>query len=934
MGLLRFILRKMFSKKWMFLALLIGNILLTGIACSNPLYAGAVMQRMLTDRFEDYLALKNAYPGTVSVVYSGSAKRNVTLRDIEETALSIPEIFGVDAIHEVRHYFVGLTANDPVVEREDARNSSMMLGAMGDLEKHAKITAGRMYSRERREDGTIEVIVSQRGLIDLNLLMGERRVFPKLMGPEGNPLVIEVVGVFDIADPSDTYWVRTPASFKSECLMAMDVFREAIMYEDTNAPVSAAWYALLNTGHMLARRADEMDAAVRHFDEIDKANTFISINYNFASILTEHIATARKVKVTLWVLQAPIYVLLAAFVFMVSRQILETEESEIAVLKSRGVRRGQIIGMYFMQSLMLAVVSVLAGLPLGSFITQVLGSANAFLEFVSRRSLPVEFTRDVYLYAGAAALVSVAAMVLPVRRYASVSIVAQKQKKHRLKRPLWQVAFLDFIALGVAVYGLYSFNGQKDLLAQRILSGEVPDPLLFLCSSLFIIGAGLVAIRFIPLLIAVVFRVFRRVWSPAIYASFLKVLRQKANQDFIMIFLVMTIALGVFNAQTASTINENAETNTRYVTGADIVLRDKWSSNADQVEQNPSLDLIYYEPDFGLYETMPGVASAAKVFTANNASVTVPGGTLKNVTLMAFDTDDFGRAAWFDQTLLPHHWYEYLNAMAQNARAVLLSSNFRDDYGYKVGDVITYTAAKNKSARGIVYGFVDYWPGYAPVTYRKDSDGVFREAKNYMIAANLSQVQDVMGVLPYDVWIRTEDGPDFMYKYAEDTGTLFSVFKDVDSLIVEKKNDPMLKSLNGVLTVGFIVVLALCFIGFLMYWILSIRQRTLQFGIYRAMGMSMREIFTMLVNEQICISVFSIAVGAAVGQFASKLYMPLIQIAYASSDNALPLRTALNARNTAELLLIVGAMLVVCMIVLGVIIRRMKIAQALKLGED
>lgn len=91
------------------------------------------------------------------------------------------------------------------------------------------------------------------------------------------------------------------------------------------------------------------------------------------------------------------------------------------------------------------------------------------------------------------------------------------------------------------------------------------------------------------------------------------------------------------------------------------------------------------------------------------------------------------------------------------------------------------------------------------------------------------------------------------------------MFEDVDAKIVEMKNDPMIKSLNGVLTVGFIVALALCFIGFLMYWILSIRQRTLQFGIYRAMGMRMREILTMLLNEQLCISVLSIAVGAAVG---------------------------------------------------------------------
>ena len=119
-----------------------------------------------------------------------------------------------------------------------------------------------------------------------------------------------------------------------------------------------------------------------------------------------------------------------------------------------------------------------------------------------------------------------------------------------------------------------------------------------------------------------------------------------------------------------------------------------------------------------------------------------------------------------------------------------------------------------------------------------------------------------------------------------------------------------------------------------MYWILSIRQRTLQFGIYRAMGMRMREILTMLLNEQLCISVLSIAVGAAVGHLAAKLYMPLIQIAYASSDSYLPLRTSVDVSDTLRLLVIVAVMLIACMAILFTIIRRMKIAQALKLGED
>ncbi|MBQ3078986.1 MAG: ABC transporter permease [Clostridia bacterium] len=401
-----------------------------------------------------------------------------------------------------------------------------------------------------------------------------------------------------------------------------------------------------------------------------------------------------------------------------------------------------------------------------------------------------------------------------------------------------------------------------------------------------------------------------------------------------MIFLVMTIALGVFNAQTASSININAVNNTRYLTGADVTLKEAWASNADQVENDPSLDLIYYEPDFGVYETMPGAASAAKVYRNANISIVVKGGSLKGVNLCAIDTQAFGNTAYFDETLLPTHWYNYLNAMAQNARAVILSKNFKTDYGYKIGDVINYSLSSSESVRGIIYGFVDYWPGYAPFTYKKGSDGIYRETANYLIVANLSQVQDDIGIRPYEVWLKNEDGADYIYDYAEEHSIRYMTFEDAQANIIEKKNDPMLKSLNGVLTVGFIVVLVLCFIGFLMYWILSIRQRTLEFGIYRAMGMSLREIISMLINEQFAISILSIAAGAVIGFIASSLYMPLIQIAYASSDNALPLINTVNLEATGQLFALVLTMLIICMAVLVAIIRKMKIAQALKLGED
>ena len=53
--------------------------------------------------------------------------------------------------------------------------------------------------------------------------------------------------------------------------------------------------------------------------------------------------------------------------------------------------------------------------------------------------------------------------------------------------------------------------------------------------------------------------------------------------------------------------------------------------------------------------------------------------------------------------------------------------------------------------------------------------------------------------------------------------------------------------------------------------------------------MRVKEILLMLVNEQIFITGVSILAGTGIGIIASKLYVPLIQIAYTSADQVIPM---------------------------------------------
>ncbi|HWT27067.1 MAG TPA: FtsX-like permease family protein [Mobilitalea sp.] len=948
--MLSYVIHKIWNRKWMAISLIIGNILLIGMIVGNTVYSNAVLNRVLVKDLNNYMKDTGVYPLQTEIeIRMDNTRSNATVarkvKELEDLTANLPASMQLNNKLTISNYFITTNYLASPGDKEDSRYV-LDLAFLSDLDKHSTILSGKMYS-DKLVDGAIEVVVSRRTMVEKDLTIGEELYLADAKDKDGNPHKIKVVGVFQNSDEQDAYWVDSPDTFSRQFFMDENLFKSLFVdYNNPSYKWSSKWNVLLNYDNLKTGQVTYILKTLDGLNDRIKKIDCYSYKEYFSEILKDFQIKQTKLENILFLLEIPIFILLVIFIYMVNNQMMLLERGDIAILKSRGASNAHIIGIYLLQGLIIAFIGLLLGIPLGLFFCYALGNANAFLEFVTRTALPLTLTNQALLMAVLCALFSLVITLVLAFYHTRESIVSYKRKMNKRNQRSLIWSFIAGAAfLGVAFYGLNSFNRHADTLAKSSESGTGLDPLLFCSSIFFIIGAAFLVQGLFPLFVSLIFRLGRGFWKPFSYAAFQQVVKGSDNQGFIILFLILTVSLGIFDATLARTINGNEEDRLVYSTGADLVLQEKWVSNEESIKSyiqtmkemgqkvdEDSLDVFYIEPDFKRYTDLDGVLSATKVLVNNNIKVNVTKGKV-NATLMGINSKEFGETAYFKKDLLSKHWYNYLNQIAAEQDAIIVSSNFRDTYGYKLGDSITFYD-DNGTTKGTIRGFVDYWPSYQPVVKQTDSEGVVKESEQFLIVGNLSKIQAVWGITPYQVWIRAKASTSFIYDFAKKNNVEFTVFKDLSKEIIDKNNDPFFQGTNGVLTLGFIIILLICAVGFLIFWIFSILSRTLQFGVFRAMGMTITEIIGMLLSEQFFLSIIPIAFGVFIGLYVSKLFVPLIQVAYTSSEQIIPLEIVNRMSDQARIITIVSFMVVLCMIIIGKLISNLKVTQALKLGED
>lgn len=961
MSVLIMLLRKMARNRWPVACWFAGMLICVALTSSMPIYKQAALQRMLVKDLERSYAETGHHPGLISVQISmrtdDPAAQKAILQRLDEywservTGSGRLRLTLEQRTAETVRF--RLTPADPTRVDPGVQRSAK-LAMRTDLEQHVRLVDGRFPSPEP-VDGVYEAMVTDGALAELDMLLGQEYVIDDPFVRQAG-IRIRPVAVIEEQNLNDVYWSRQNLQnerytlFLPHELFLRDFGPHGPVVLAQIGALAAADYTVFDletAAYVLELKADmpaELMGAYRYS---------VSESYWFpgSEAMTAYREREQTLRALLWWLNIPLFVLIGFYFWMVTGMLVERQQGEIAVLRSRGASRLHLMLMYAAEFGLLASGAALLGPWLGAAFTRVLGATSTFLSFVDRGAMPVTIDGESWQYAIGTAAVAWALNLVPVFAATRATIVDQKRTRAREdRRPLWQTFGFDVLLLAVAAYGYYAFQRRmRDLIALGLDGLALSaDPLLYLVPVLFILGFGLLLMRLYPLAVALAYRIGRGRWAPQHYAALLLVTRRNRMYHGLMIFLVLTIGTGLYNAHTARTINSNMEDQIRYAGGADIVLRQHWpndapppaptagvSPGAPQSSVPPAAParINYLEPPFEPVETLPGVERAAKVFVREDAEMWF-GNRTGRVKLMGIETDAFGETAWMKDGLLPHHFYAYLNLLASDARAVLISRTAADHFGVEPGDAIDIGWEGIRPTRLIVYGIVEYFPTFNP---NKAAGGADPDGPNPMlVVAHLGTIQSELALEPYDVWLKLAPGADrrALVEAAAERGVRFEKFEDVVGQIAASRTDPFRMAINGVMSLGFIVSLAVSFIGFLLFWLQSLQGRMLQLGIFRAMGLSFRQLLGMLVLEQLLTTGAGCLIGLATGSAAGRIFVPQFQLLFDPGRIVPPFEVTAAGGDAVRLAAATLVMLAAAVAILAGMLKRMNVHQAVKLGEE
>lgn len=947
---------------------IIGLAVAIGVALSVPLYADAVYGRTLSRALLDQRKQEDQYPPFALLFRQlASGSRPTTWPAVQAVdgylgrqapggqagaQFNLPEKQRVRFLRsgQLSLFPAGTTAEHFTLRD---RLGIMTIGAARRFEDYVTLTEGRFPAANTPPGQPIEVLVSADQATRLGFQIDETYLLTDPSnGAGGTPLLIPVriTGIWTPSDPADEYWFYKPWALTDTFMVPDEAYAEQLAPLMRDPVQVAVWYIVLDGGQVTASDAQELAQRIRGVAaEAAGLMPGLTLTVSPLDALARFERASALLTVQLLAFSVPILAMILAFVALVAGLTVGEQRNEIAVLRSRGATMVQVIGIAALEALLFDAIALALAWPLSEFFASVIGRTRSFLVFDASSNVHIHMTPSAFRIGLVMAGLAFVIQLIPTFSAARHTIITYKQERAReLRAPLWQRLWLDVLLLILTAYGIYllrrqgAIGGLPGASASQLPSSSTAvqpndpfqNPLLFLVPALGVFALTLLVLRLLPLLMRAVVWLVMRTRSTGFLLAIRHLARAPGFYSAPLLLMVLTLSLSAFTASLATTLDRHLRDRSYYTAGADL--------DIDELGQHPMVEDAtgsrsvpeedsrhWLLPPVADHLRVPGVMAAARV--GRYSATPILSGNRINGTFIGLDRTDFPAVAFWRRDFAGQRsggqsLGALMNLLATDPAAVLAPRKYLREQGLKVGDTLRAQVSSFGDTVEMelhIAGEFDLFPSWFP-----ESGPLF--------VGNLDYYFGQLGhAVPYRVWLRTGRARDYERIIRDlQTAGLYVVSWDAPQRrMADEQHRPERQGLFGVLSIGFVAAALLTVVGFLLYAFFSFRRRTIELGILRAIGLSVGQMSALLGWELVILIGAGLAVGTAIGAWISRLFIPYLQVGSGPDARVPPFLVEIAWPAVFRIYALFGLLLVIALVVLVALLLRMRIYQAIKLGE-
>ena len=510
---------------------------------------------------------------------------------------------------------------------------------------------------------TVEAVAMRQGADYLGLSIGDRVSFVPFWEDRTRKITVLITGLASPIEPDSHYWqapalnriVREPTLLNTLPV----IVPESTLVDIVGArflKADGSFYSryLTNPTQIRAADAESLRQAISGLsNSLGGAVDGYRQDTGLSDVLNTYDTRIRFIEAPIAIMLFLVTAMVLYAIVFLAGLVTDRQRADAALLRSRGARTPQVLQIYAVQGLLVTAVAAIVAPFAAAGLIAAAGYLPVFAALGDGGPLRVSVSPLAFALSALGGILAFAVLLIPTLRLARRNLLEERRLIVRPNQTgLVQRYYLDVGLAAAGLIFLWQLGQQGSLVADALSGQQGADLLLLLIPTLFLLSAGLLLLRVLPIIGGLIARIAAPVSPTWLALGLWQVGRNPLSVTRLVLLLVLAAGLGAFAASFGGTLDRSYEERARYEAGADArIVGVDIARN-----QGPTEDMQ------ALVESPDGVAAAARAFRSSAGFAS--GTSTARFEALAVDAATMEDVTWWRDDFAPNSLSETLDAVS------------------------------------------------------------------------------------------------------------------------------------------------------------------------------------------------------------------------------------------------------------------------------